>query len=119
MRPGILNVLVALILVSCVTVHPQLLVPADKYPPVPPDSVQVFASADELASHGYEWESVALLFADAAVMAGEGSIIQRLREEAGELGANGIIMAEIHNPGFGQQYKKVQVTAIRWRPKVS
>jgi len=111
MRPVVVGVLLA---TACVTVRPQLLVPPGKYTAVPVDSVRVFTSGDEIAAQGYQWESVAILFADAARAADDGAILRRLRAEAGQLGANGIIMGEIREPGFGGQYRKMQVPAVRW-----
>jgi len=111
----------ALALPACVNVSAEMLAP-QKHEPVPVDSVRVFVAESELEDQDLEWESVAVLFArGSADWTSERGMLRKLREEAGKRGANGIILGEMKEPGFGERLflgsgaaRKSQVAAIRW-----
>jgi hypothetical protein len=91
----------ACIVAGCVTSSTTMLVEPEKYPPVPADSVQVFASEDELKENGYEYEAVALLDAGGgADYTNDRMIVNELRQEAAKIGANGIVLVELEGPSF-------------------
>ena len=76
--------LVVLGLVGCVSVQTQLLGPANRFAPVPEDSVRVFLSQEELRDRGYEWEAVALLFGSGSSMyTTDRGMLQTIRRETG------------------------------------
>ena len=115
--------LVVLGLVGCVSVQTQLLGPANRFAPMPEDSVRVFLSQEELRDRGYEWEAVALLFGSGSSMyTTDRGMLQTIRREAGKLGANGIILADAREPSSAERWlmgagaqRKSTMTAIRWR----
>ncbi len=115
----------ALVVAGCVTVNKSMLVSPDKYAPVSEDQVRVFFSEDELKEKGYEYERVALLFAQApAEWTSQSAVVKKLRKEAGKLGANGIILRPILEPSAGAKIanllfdtpadRKGQAVAIHW-----
>jgi hypothetical protein len=84
-----------LILFACVTVNKSILDRSFMAAPVPTEDVYVYLPGDEVPPH----TRVAILNAEGDVdMTNEGEIIEKLREEAGKLGANAVIMGEIADP---------------------
>jgi uncharacterized protein YidB (DUF937 family) len=69
------------------------------YPPVPVDSVAVYLSVDDVPG---DYEKVALITAegDFDTTSREG-MIEKVREEAAMLGANGVLLERIEEPGTG------------------
>ena len=60
------------------------------------DDVLVYAEGDSVPQHVH----VALLDAEGGSRASEGALLNKLREEAGKLGANAIIWGVTNKPGF-------------------
>lgn len=119
--------LVLLGLAGCVSVQTQLLGPANRFAPVPEDSVRVFLSEQELRDRGYEWEAIALLFGSGSSMyTTDRGMVQTIRREAGKVGANGIILADTREPSSAERWlmgagaqRKSTMTAIRWRVRAA
>ena len=105
---------------ACVSTKVELLVPPNKYPPVPAEEVRVFMAREEIAELGYEYEPVGMVFTSGhAYYTGQESMLRSTREKAGEIGANGLILGEIDEPGFwewlfGGNERRSQMMAIRW-----
>jgi len=108
-------------LLGCVHVSAEEIAP-NKYAPVAPDSVLVFTGPQELRDRGYEWETIAVLFASgSADYTSNKGMLSKLREEAAKRGANGVLLGEQKEPGFGERLffghaaqRKSQIMAIRW-----
>jgi hypothetical protein len=87
-----------LVAAACVTVNKSILDRSFMATPVPVEDVFVYLPGDEVPEH----TRIAILNAKGdADMTDEGEMIDRLREEAGKLGANAIILGEIVDPGTG------------------
>jgi hypothetical protein len=123
-RPVFL-VTAAALLSACVSTNSTMLVPPQKYAPVPEDSVQVFFTEQEITDKGYRYERVALIYASgSAEYTSESGMVKKLRREAAKLGANGIVLNPIREPGAGAKVvgaifgigtqRKGEVVAIRW-----
>ncbi len=84
------------LLVGCATVHRSVL--TDKYleNPVPKEDVQVFMADDSIPEH----ERVAFLSGEGRVTMAH--IVDRLRAQAGVLGANAIILRKVRDPSLGE-----------------
>ncbi len=68
--------------------------------PIARDDVHVYLPGDSIP----EYTRIAILNAKGdSEMTNEGKMIDKLREEAGKLGANAIIMREIEEPGTGSK----------------
>lgn len=80
-------------------------------PPVPPDSVRIFTAREAVTSSFVE---IALLNAEGTgwAPADEAKVIERMREEAGKLGANAIILG---GPALTSG-SEVNVKVNRWHP---
>ncbi len=97
----------ALVATSCVSVNKSVLRPG--LPPVPEWAVQVFFETDSIPEH----TRVAILHASGSSgFTDEAEMIDRLREEAGKLGANAIILSGIKEPGAGEKF--VNYLASGW-----
>ncbi len=89
-----------LVLAACVTVSKSVLDRSFQSAPVPKESVYVYLPGDEIPEH----TRVAILNAKGdADVTDEGDMIDRLREEAGKLGANAIVLGDIREPGLGEK----------------
>lgn len=98
MRFGLVGVVLGL--AACVTVSKSILDRSFMGAPVPKDEVQVYLPGDEIPDH----TRVAILNAEGDVdVTDPGQMIDKLREEAGKLGANAIVMGEIEEPGTGER----------------
>ncbi len=87
-----------LVLVACVTVNKSILERSYMSAPVPQEGVHVYLPGDEVPEH----TRIAILNAQGDVdLTDEGQMIDKLREEAGKLGANAIVMGELSDPGTG------------------
>ncbi len=120
-----LPVITAALLSACVSTNTTMLVPPQKYAPVPDDSVQVFLSEQEIKDKGYQYERVALIYATgSAEYTSESGMVRKLRHDAGQRGANGIVLNPIHEPGAGAKVagalfgigtqRKGEVVAVHW-----
>jgi hypothetical protein len=123
-RPALLAV-ATLILCACVSTNTTMLVPPQKYAAVPEDSVEVFLSEQELKDKGYQYERVALIYATgSSEYTSESGMVKKLRHDAGQRGANGIVLNPIHEPGAGAKIagalfgigtqRKGEVVAVHW-----
>jgi hypothetical protein len=124
-RLTLLPVVAALAMCGCVTTNTTMLVPPQKYAPVPADSVRVFLSEQEIKDKGYDFERVALIYATgSAEYTSESGMVKKLRHDAGQRGANGIVLSPINEPGAGAKVvgalfgvgtqRKGEVVAVRW-----
>ncbi|MCJ7628737.1 MAG: hypothetical protein MUO50_10160 [Longimicrobiales bacterium] len=87
-----------LVLVACVSVNKSILERSYMSAPVPQEAVHVYLAGDEVPEH----TRIAILNAQGDVdLTDEGQMIDKLREEAGKLGANAIVMGELSDPGTG------------------
>jgi len=88
------------VLTGCVTVSKSVLMDRSAYP-VPQEQVQVFLEGDIIPS---SCERVALLHASGDEdFTDEGDIWDKLRSEAGKLGANAVSLMRIEDPGTGER----------------
>jgi hypothetical protein len=94
-----LFILGSLVLLSaCVTVNKSILSRSFMSQPVPKEDVQVFFSSDTLPPH----ERVAILNAKGDdALTDESQMIDKMREEAGKLGANAIVLNEVKAASTG------------------
>ncbi len=82
-------------LVACGTVKTTLLPEASLWLPVPAPQVSVYFASDSLPPH----QRVAILH-----FKGEGGMLDRLRTEAGKLGANAIVLTQMkEDASFGEK----------------
>ena len=87
-----------LVLTGCVSVNKSVLERSSAARPVPKENVHVYLPGDELPEH----TRVAILNAKGDVdLTNEGQMIEKLREEAGKLGANAIVLQDVEEPGTG------------------
>ena len=88
------------VLSGCVSVNRSILSESRIGQPVPPNEVQVFFADDSIPDH----ERIAILNASGSdSWTNEGQMIDRLREEAGKLGANAVILDQLQDPGSGER----------------
>ena len=81
---------------GCVTVSHSVLV--EGLPPVSPQDVTIYFAGEEVPEH----TRVAILAARGDDMfTTEGGMLNELREQAGELGANAIVLDEVAEPSGG------------------
>lgn len=91
----------ALLLAACVHVNKSVLTYQYDQRPVPLGEVYVFLYEDILPE---DCDRVALLHASGPNdWATEGDMVDRLREEAGKLGANAIQLRSMEEPGAGER----------------
>jgi hypothetical protein len=91
---------VALLVAGCVTVSKSVLMDRSMYP-VPEQQVQVLLPGDSIPP---ACERVALLHASGDEdFTDEGDIWNKLREEAGKLGANAVLIHDIEDPGAAER----------------
>jgi hypothetical protein len=84
---------------ACVSVQSTRLGAGVIRPPVPPDQVAIYRTANQVHS---QYEEVALLSAAGQYdWTNEEQMFKRMRKEAGALGANGIILDSITEPSTG------------------
>jgi len=89
---------VMLLLAGCVSVNKTVLNRSFMTQPVAKEDVHVFFSSDTLPAH----ERVAILSAKGdESLTDESQMIDKMREEAGKLGANAIVLNEIKDPSTG------------------
>jgi hypothetical protein len=89
-----------LLLGGCVSVNKSVLDHSFSQRVVPAQEVQVFFSNDEIPDH----TRVAILNASGdSGFTNQGQMIDKLREQAGRLGANAIILDEVREPSTGEK----------------
>ena len=92
--------LLALVMVGCVTVSKTVLIDRSGTP-VPREGVYVFLEDDSIPT---TCERVALLHASGDEdFTDEGDMWNKLREEAGKLGANAVQIHDIEDPGAAER----------------
>lgn len=97
------TVAAVLVLAACVSVSKSILDRSMMATPVPADEVHVYLPGDSVP----ECRRIAILSAKGDVdMTNEGQMIDKLRKEAGKLGANAIILGQIEEPGTGAKVAK-------------
>lgn len=107
MRKMILAGLLAGLSSGCITVSKSVLNDSYSYRPIDRDEVYVFFAYDDICEH----DRLAILVAEGdEELTSEGAMIDKLREEAGKLGANAIILNAVTEPGDGERL----VAAATW-----
>lgn len=92
-----------LLLAACVSVNKSILDRSMMDSPVARDDVHVYLPGDTLP----EYRRIAILTAEGDVdTTDEGQMIDKLRQEAGKLGANAIILGDMDDPGTGARVAK-------------
>lgn len=87
-----------LVIAACVSVNKSVLSRSRVAQPVPRDDVQVYFAGDSVPEH----ERIAILSGSGDdTMTNQGQLIDKLREEAGKLGANAIILNEVKDASTG------------------
>lgn len=103
MKPTRWIIAASVLLAACVSVNKSILDRSMMDRPVPKDEVYVYLPGDSLP----EYRRIAILNAKGDVdMTDEGQMIDKLREEAGKLGANAIILGDTKEPGTGAKIAK-------------
>lgn len=100
MRRFLCVVIASVAVSACVSVNKSMLDSSFERQPLPPEEVQVFFADDELPEH----TRVAILHASGdSGMTDEAKMIDRLREEAGKVGANAIVLDDLREPSSGER----------------
>jgi len=120
---GLLVCVIALIAIGCVTAKATMLNPDVQFDPVPWENVKVYY--DEADVPG-EFETIAIIRSEGKeVFTTEEKMLEKMRKKAGAIGANGIILKGIKEPGdldrladelsggLGLGSRKIQAIAIR------
>lgn len=95
MRSAALPLALIAVLASCVSVNKSVLSRAHVSSPVPRDDVHVYLPGDSIPEH----ERIAILSAKGDEnMTNESQMIDRMRDEAGKLGANAIVLQDMRDP---------------------
>ena len=85
--------------ISCVSVNATKLNTGNTRPPIPPDKVILYTTADKVPG---EYEEIALLNAKgSSTWTNENTMYEAMRKSAGKMGANGIILDAISEPSAG------------------
>lgn len=120
--PGAAACLALLLAAGCVSVNATLVNPAERHPPVHRDSVRLFTSEARIPGR---YEEVALLFAEGDEnLTDQSDMLAAMRKKAAELGANGLLLRDMEEPGavervleavFGKGAdRRADALAIRW-----
>jgi|SRR3990170_2587436 len=90
-----------IIFTACVATRSVFIDPtAGRYAPVSPDSVRIFTTEAELDT--IQYVRVAIIEATGSgEYTSQTDMISAMRKKAGELGANGILLPQINEPGAG------------------
>ena len=96
-RNLLLVFVIALTAIGCVSAKATLLNPDVQFDPVPWGEVRVYLSAEDVPG---EFTKIAILKSEGKeVMTTEKQMLEKMRKKAGEVGANGIILQGIKQPG--------------------
>jgi hypothetical protein len=92
---------IATIITACVTTRAVYLDPsAVRYNQVPPEAVRIFTTEAELDT--IEYVRVAIIEASGSgEYTSQTGMIEAMRKKAGALGANGLLLPQINEPGAG------------------
>ena len=100
LHPPLWLAVLPLLLGGCVSVNKSVLDHSFSQRVVPTQDVQVYFADDEIP----EYTRVAILNASGdSGFTNQGQMIDKLREEAGKLGANAIILDEVREPSTGER----------------
>lgn len=100
MRYSIGLVLLAVLVSGCVTTRATLLDPTAKYPSTDPSMVRIFTTEEELEK--FEYVRVAIINSSGnTAWTSRTKMIESMRQKAGEMGANAILMPDIDEPSAG------------------
>lgn len=92
---------------ACVSTQATRLGGGTIRPPVPPDQVAIYRTQDQVPG---KYEEVALLSSKGDYsMTDEEKMYRSMREKAGEMGANGIILQSVQEPGTGSKVAKALI----------
>ena len=95
----------ALVVVACVSTQSVRLGSGEIRPPIAPDRVAIYRTAQQVPG---KYEEVALLTSKGDYqMTNEEAIYKSMREKAGKLGANAVILESVEDPGTGAKVAKV------------
>ena len=105
-----------LLLSGCIQTQATMLANTD-YPPVHPEDVVIYL--DEADIEG-DWEKIAIINAQGdSRFTRESKMLEKAREKAGEIGANGLLIEEIKDPSvFAEIAADVLETRSRRRGKL-
>lgn len=93
--------LLSALLFGCVSTGTTLLNPSSRRPPVTPEKVVIYTSAQRVPG---KYEEVAVLTSQGDyTVAGDDKFYQSFRKEAAKIGANGVIISPIEDPTTGQK----------------
>lgn len=95
----------ALSLVACVSTQAVRLGSNEIHPPVSPDKVAIYRTASQVPG---KYEEVALLSSSGDYnMTNEEAMYRSMREKAGKMGANAVILDSVQEPGTGAKVASV------------
>lgn len=98
-RAKVVVVALVLILSSCVSTNMIRLGAGSQYDPVPVETVAVYRTADQVPG---KYEELALLNSKGASgWTNEAQMLKSMRNEAAKIGANGIVLDAMSEPGAG------------------
>jgi hypothetical protein len=96
MRTAVLAVAIVAVAAGCVSVNKSVLSQSRAAYPVARDSVHVYLPGDSVPAH----ERIAILTAKGdEATTNEAQMLDKMRQEAGKLGANAIILGDMTDPG--------------------
>lgn len=104
-RPNVIAQFLVLCLLmslcSCVSTKAIYLAPAEeRYEPVAPEDVRIFTSEAELDE--FDYVRIAIIEATGSgEWTSQTGMYKAIRKKAGSLGANGVLLPEINEPGAG------------------
>lgn len=97
-KSGSLLFALLFLLSGCITMQTTTLGPTN-FPPIPADQVWVFFSEDEIED---DFTRVALFHLEGdANWTQESKMIEKAKKKAGEMGANAIVLRNMHEPSDG------------------
>lgn len=93
--------MMAVLIAGCVNTKSVLVNPgASPLPAISPDSVRIFTHASELDT--LEYTRVAIIEASGSgEYTSQSGMLQAIRKKAASLGANGVLLPQINEPGAG------------------
>ena len=103
-----LLIVISLLFTACVSTH-ALKLSSVSHPPLSSDSVQVYVSEDEVKEN---FEKVATIeVKGSSIWKTKEALLKRLKEKAGAIGANGIILLDVKDRSLGVKALDLYFTA--------
>ncbi|HLA62971.1 MAG TPA: hypothetical protein VK610_00975 [Rhodothermales bacterium] len=101
MRTAAFSIAFSLVLIAgCVQTQATML-GGQTYPPITEDQVRIYLNVDEIPGR---YDQVAILHAQGATgYTNESQMYEALRRRAARIGANGVVVGNINEPGAGAQ----------------